>query len=114
MNKNPKISIITVCFNSAKTINDTIKSIESQDYNNIEYIWWNMSNGFSYLATILLLFYFLVDEKFKYFQLALIITSYLISYIINRKYIGSIWCWIASFIPLINYLYFTYYLKIKS
>jgi len=38
VNKGPKISIITVCFNSAKTINDTIKSIKSQDYNNIEYI----------------------------------------------------------------------------
>jgi len=33
-----KISIITVCFNNAKTIEDTIKSVLSQDYNNIEYI----------------------------------------------------------------------------
>ena len=72
-----------------------------------------MSNGFSYLITILLLFYFLVDEKFKYFQIALLIISYLISYIIAREYIGSIWCWISSFVPLINYIYFSYYLKIK-
>jgi glycosyltransferase involved in cell wall biosynthesis len=35
---NPKISIITVCFNSAKTIRDTIKSVLSQDYPDIEYI----------------------------------------------------------------------------
>jgi len=33
-----KISIITVCFNSAETIEDTIKSVLSQDYKNIEYI----------------------------------------------------------------------------
>lgn len=33
-----KISIITVCFNSAKTIEDTIKSVLSQDYSNIEHI----------------------------------------------------------------------------
>lgn len=33
-----KISIITVCFNSAKTIEDTIQSIFSQDYPNVEYI----------------------------------------------------------------------------
>jgi glycosyltransferase involved in cell wall biosynthesis len=33
-----KISIITVCFNSAKTIEDTIQSVLSQDYPNIEYI----------------------------------------------------------------------------
>jgi glycosyltransferase len=33
-----KVSIITVCFNSAKTIEDTIKSVLSQKYKNIEYI----------------------------------------------------------------------------
>ena len=38
MNKIPKISIITVAFNSVKTIKDTIESILCQDYNNIEYI----------------------------------------------------------------------------
>lgn len=33
-----KVSIITVCFNIAETIEDTIKSVLSQDYKNIEYI----------------------------------------------------------------------------
>ena len=33
-----KVSIITVCFNSSKTIDDTIKSVLSQSYTNIEYI----------------------------------------------------------------------------
>jgi len=33
-----RISIITVCFNAEKTIENTIKSVLSQDYNNIEYI----------------------------------------------------------------------------
>lgn len=33
-----KVSIITVCFNSEKTITDTIKSVVEQDYDNIEYI----------------------------------------------------------------------------
>lgn len=33
-----KISIITVCYNSAKTIEDTILSIKEQTYPNIEYI----------------------------------------------------------------------------
>ena len=32
------ISIITVCYNSSKTIENTIKSIILQDYKNIEYI----------------------------------------------------------------------------
>ena len=34
----PKVSIITVCFNSAKTIRETIESVLSQDYPDIEYI----------------------------------------------------------------------------
>ena len=38
MLKNPKISIITVAFNSSKTIKGTIESIISQDYNNKEYL----------------------------------------------------------------------------
>lgn len=33
-----KVSIITVCFNSDKTIEDTLKSVASQTYSNIEYI----------------------------------------------------------------------------
>lgn len=33
-----KVSIITVAFNSASTINDTILSVAFQDYSNIEYI----------------------------------------------------------------------------
>jgi glycosyltransferase involved in cell wall biosynthesis len=33
-----RISIITVCYNSAQTIEKTIKSIESQTYQNIQYI----------------------------------------------------------------------------
>jgi glycosyltransferase involved in cell wall biosynthesis len=34
---NPKVSIITVCYNSGKTIFDTLKSVTAQKYVNIEY-----------------------------------------------------------------------------
>lgn len=33
-----KISIVTICYNSAKTIEDTIKSVLSQDYGNLDYV----------------------------------------------------------------------------
>ena len=33
-----KVSVITVCFNSEKTIEDTLKSVAAQTYQNIEYI----------------------------------------------------------------------------
>ena len=33
-----KVSIITVSYNSQKTINDTFRSVRNQNYNNIEYI----------------------------------------------------------------------------
>ena len=38
MDNSPKISIITVSFNSARTLKETIESILAQDYTNIEYI----------------------------------------------------------------------------
>lgn len=33
-----KVSLVTVCFNSSKTIKDTLDSVAAQDYDNLEYI----------------------------------------------------------------------------
>ena len=34
----PKISVITVCYNAAATIEQTIQSVLCQDYSNFEYL----------------------------------------------------------------------------
>ena len=36
--KNLKISIITVCYNSEKTIQETLKSVKNQNFEEIEYL----------------------------------------------------------------------------
>jgi len=38
LSMNPKLSIITVVFNNGSTIEDTIRSVESQTYRNVEHI----------------------------------------------------------------------------
>lgn len=38
MNNQPKITIITVTFNALENLQKTIKSVEAQDYQNLEYI----------------------------------------------------------------------------
>lgn len=35
---NPRVSVITVCYNAEKTIGDTVRSVLEQDYDNLEYI----------------------------------------------------------------------------
>ena len=84
--------------------------------NRIQYVWWDQPdlNGLVYLVTVFALFYLIINKKFKNFQLALLAITLSISFFMDRKYVGSIWCWFASFVPLINYLYFSYYLKIKN
>ncbi|WP_029233804.1 glycosyltransferase [Butyrivibrio sp. VCB2006] len=38
MNNDVKISIVTPCYNSSKTIRDTLDSVEKQHYDNMEHI----------------------------------------------------------------------------
>ena len=38
MQKNHKITVVTVCYNSASEIEETILSVLSQDYQSMEYI----------------------------------------------------------------------------
>ena len=61
--KNPLVSIIVNCYNGEKYLNETLKSIESQTYNNYEVIFWdNCSTDNSSK-----IFHKFKNPKFKYF-----------------------------------------------
>lgn len=38
MKKHPRVTIVTVCYNSEKYLEDCIKSIMNQTYDNVEHI----------------------------------------------------------------------------
>ena len=57
-----KVSIITVSYNSAKTIGDTISSVRKQSYKNIEYI---VVDGNSTDGTVEIVKQFLDSSKVK-------------------------------------------------
>jgi hypothetical protein len=97
----------------------SIKDYFTQNYGcikseeGIELKWWSDTGGNNYIATMLLIFLILFKTNLAIFQIAVFTISILISYQLNESKplntagrIGSIWCWIASFIPIINYLYF--------
>lgn len=48
----PKISVITVCYNSATTISDTIRSVNNQTYSNIEHVFVDGGSADETLSTI--------------------------------------------------------------
>lgn len=58
---NPKISIITITFNSEETLEETIKSVVTQNYDNLEYIIIDGGSNDSTLA--------IVDNYKKYISL---------------------------------------------
>ena len=79
----------------------------------LHFKWWGKYGGKVYFITMLLSFFILLKKQLAIFQSLVFTLSIFISYQLNESKplntagrIGSIWCWIASFIPIINYLYF--------
>lgn len=80
----------------------------------ITFNWWNEKNNYLYFVVNIILILLLLTSKIRIFQLILFAVSFIISLAIRNKYNGSIWCWIAAFIPIVNFIYFKYVLKIKN
>ena len=81
MIKDPKISIITICKNSSSTIEETIKSVIKQSYNNIEFIIVDGKSNDSTLSII---------EKYKENMIDIDINEFFKEYNINNKVFATI------------------------
>lgn len=90
----------------------------------IDLKWWNFFPGaVIYITTTIILLKLLLNERLSSYQIGLYVVSLLIGiFLFSNKFggnynnasskIGSIWCWIAAFIPLINYIIFKYSVKV--
>lgn len=63
MTREIKISVITVCYNAEKVIEETIQSVLAQDYHNIEYI---IVDGLSKDATMDIVMQYASEDKIKW------------------------------------------------
>ena len=79
----------------------------------IELKWWSDTGANNHFVAIILILLLLLKPKLAIFQIALFTISIVISFQLNNTKplnnagrIGSLWCWIASFIPIVNHLYF--------
>ena len=89
---------------------DTFKSV-NEDYcaynpDGLVYNWWRNYSGVFYFFTVIMLFLILFKSSYL-FQLFLYVGSFVLTHLIRKGDSGSLWCWIASYIPVINYIYFS-------
>ena len=116
--KNFKLLIIGIVFlyytyYISQYLNNDYKCIKFD--NKIDLIWWkkpinNKPNhgGKIYFFSTIILMFLLIDNNFiKYSQLFYFVLSVLLSFLFyKRKNYGSIWCLLACYAPIYNYILF--------
>lgn len=81
--------------------------------------WWNLPGSILYVVTTVFLIKLILDEPLATYQVYIILTSlFLGAFLYNYRNgdllnfgkicgkIGSMWCWVACFAPLVNYYLF--------
>ena len=85
-----------------------------KEKNGIHLKWWDMYGAYLFIIVGIILFKLILPTKIGYIQMSLFIYSLIIVNIFYEKNSiynrygrkGSIWCWAAAFIPLVNYFVF--------
>jgi hypothetical protein len=87
--------------------------------NGVNLMWWNLPGSTLYVLTTIILMKLLIDEPLASYQTYIIgMSLFLGAFLYNYRNgdllkfgkicgkVGSIWCWVACFAPLVNYYLF--------
>lgn len=74
--------------------------------------WWDRMGSTIYVLTTIILAKLILSNEMSNYQIIMFLSSLVIGKLLGKKFksyddhIGSIWCWVAAFVPIINNVLF--------